>query len=170
MDTPGSTKESPDSTDWLPNRLFRRWLRLVLASAAATAALLAAGVGYVARYEPRLLTLSEILPPDESLVGALLPGVVALAITLALGREQRAVPAGVEVGPVGVGVSVRNGGVHRSIAWTDLELRGGAPAYLGVEVRDRRIPRWGVLVDAALAEELARRKIVREARLGSTPS
>jgi hypothetical protein len=74
------------------NQLHSRWRRLAFALLGAGGALLVAATLAIGFVEPRLLTGPELLPPDESLVEALLPAAVLLVAGVGLLWLLRRVP------------------------------------------------------------------------------
>ncbi len=112
----------PDVAGPRCNALHARW-RAITQTTALLAAVLLAGAGlFVAETEPRLFSAAELLPPDESLVGAFLPGGVMLAVTLVLARRLARIPVAVAVEPEGLRLVWGDGRLPERYPWNALHL------------------------------------------------
>ena len=152
----------------LENGLRHRWVRLCEAGSILTVILFAGALGYLVRFEPRLLAVAEILPPDESLVAALLPPFVAFAIVGVLYHRLRRVPARVFVGPDGIAWDPSRVGTTREVSWPNLSIPTSSGSWEGDRLDLLRTgrPPAHLWVDRDLADELRLRKGPRGASAG----
>ncbi|HYK92525.1 MAG TPA: hypothetical protein VEY07_00585 [Thermoplasmata archaeon] len=84
--------QSGEPPIYLDGLLATRWASLGRLAVLGAGLLLAGGLGDLVLFNPRLLTWGELIPPDEGVVGALLPGAVGLAIAGVLVWRSRRVP------------------------------------------------------------------------------
>ena len=132
----------------LENSLARSWRRAIVAGGLLATALVVGALVELAAFDPRLLTWSEIVPPDEGLVGALLPGIVVAAVVATLGARARRIPSGIEVRSDGVGVAARSGHPMQRIPWSGVHVGAEGGSWEGTPVdlslAEGRIGRWWV--------------------------
>ena len=151
---------TPTTGRQLENPLRHRWEQLCIGSLVLTAILFAGALGFLVRFEPRLLTWPEILPPDESLVGVVVAPMVALAISGVLLRRLRWVPRRVHAGAIGVAWDRGGSGTSREVAWTAVSVPASSGSWEGdrldiLEEGGRTVHLW---VDRSLAADLRLRK------------
>jgi hypothetical protein len=152
------------------NPLWARWTWAVRLSLAGAVAAGAVAVAALALLEPRLLTWEEIVPPDESLVTALLAPVLLLSSTAVLAGRRRRVPAALQLTERGIAPVDPAGRVGKETPWAAVELPlrpaavwEGVPVILGRDT-GRPIPWW---LDAALVDRLRLRRPAPDAPSGA---
>lgn len=124
-----------DSEEWV-NDLRRPWARVGAALTGLTLAAIAGTAVYLLRVEPRLLTWGEVVPPDESLVGAFLPSAALLAVTAVVLRRLSSIPAGITIAPAGVRVQGRAEGTSQDLLpWSEVTVDERGDRWEGVRVR-----------------------------------
>jgi len=133
------------------NPVRARLGRAARVAGSGSAVLLLAALLYLALFDPRLLTLDEILPPDEGLVTALLPGSVMAAVTVVLAQRLRHTPSEVHWDSTAVEFFGDGAPALGPAPWSSVRIArsdpwGGAAVY----VRDSRGADHRLYVDDSL--------------------
>ncbi len=144
------------------NPLRRRWWVLSAVAGVAGGLSLAVAGFVLAATQPRLFTWAELVPPDEALVGAFLPGMVLTAVTLLLGVRLSRIPESLGEEGSSVALLWRNGRVveryPRSAIVGAVRMPAGEGVRLAIVRPGKPLRyRW---IDPTVAEA---------ARLGSPP-
>jgi hypothetical protein len=146
-----SRRSEPESPR--PNPLRSLWLGITCAAASVTSALLAIATVTVLAREPRLFTIAELVPPDESLVGAYLPGAVALGVALVLAARLRWIPAAVRLEADGLSIFSNRKDTGQRFGWGELTAVAPGSRWEGSEVHVATGKRWFVSRELADAIE-----------------
>ena len=151
---------SPPSSR-VENPLWARWTRAVRRSLLGSVAAWVIAVAALALLDPRLLTWEEIVPPDESLVTALLLPALCAATTAILAGRRRRVPAALQVSERGVAPIDATGRIGEETPWPAVEFSHrpgtrweGSPVGLGRRA-GRPVAWW---LDPDLADRLRLRR------------
>ena len=153
----------------LVNRERSIWSRVTQAAVVLLVVVAGSSVGFLAATEPRLLTWAEVVPPDESLVGALLPATILLGLTVVVLGRLRHVPPVVTLRAEGVSFGQARSGERTVYPWAEIEVAPGGNRWEGVAVRARSGGGRAVtvFVDRRLAERL---RLGREGRNAPNPT
>ena len=140
-----------------PNPLRPVWLGITGAAGLATSVLIAVATVTILVREPRWFTVAELLPPDESLVGAYIPAAVALGVALILASRLLRIPAAVQLGVDGVSIFSTRSDIGERFGWDALTAVASGSRWEGREVRVRSGKGWFVSLELADAIERRRR-------------
>lgn len=151
----------------MENSLRRTFRRLAASILGIAAVLLAGAVLDLAVTDPRLLTWAEVVPPDESLVGAVLPGGATLAVGLVVLARLRRIPDRLEAGVDGLTVRGGSGADRGVTPWSRVRFSTDPPGWEGVRIdlagTGRPLSVW---VSPSVADAVRLRRAARGAPSG----